>query len=328
MAENLLNSDFSYASLVNALNSAPVSVGPITKSNLFDLNPIVSTDVALELVDDQISLIQTSQRGGIGDIHPNTNRNMVKLKTSHVRTSKTMLADSWLNRSGFNQGGTPANVMQERDRVLREMSGRIRTTIDYMQAGALNGKILDADGSTIVDLFAEFEQTQQVVDFALDVAITDMALKVVAARRLSESALGMAFAESWVIFASAEFIDACRAHPSLITATSGWSAASVLTADHRDGTMEIAGARMIEVPNLAGKQFIPAGAAFLAPLGVAGLCTTHFAPADYIEAVGQPGLPMSAKAEELSLGKGLLLEAQSNPLCVVSRPRAIIRLEA
>lgn len=328
MANNLLNDDFSFAALTNAVNAAPVAVGPVSKSELFELNPINSTEVGLELIDDNITLIQTSLRGGIADQHPHTSRSLVKLKTSHIRTTATMLADSWLNRAGFGQGGTPANVIQERDRKLREMRARLDLTMDFQKTRALNGQILDADGSVILDLFAEFGQSQQVVECDLDVNTINVANKIVNARRLSESVLGMAFASEWVIFASAQFIDAVRAHTSFENAVAGWSAASVLTADHRDGSIIVGGAKMIEVPNMAGKTFIEAGAAFLCPVGVPGLCVTHFAPADYLEAIGELGLPLYAKAEELAMGRGLVIETQSNPLSVISRPRAIIRLNA
>ena len=328
MAQTLLSQDFSYASLVDAINSAPIAVGPVTRSNLFDLNPIMSTEVGLELIDDKVTLIQTSPRGGIGDLHPITSRSMVKLKTSHIRTSATMLVDSWLDRAGFNQGGTPAHILQERDRVLREMRARIQTTLDYQMTRALNGQILDADGSVLVDLWAEFGVSQQVVECNLATPTTNLANKIVAARRLSEPCLGMAFSDDWVIFASAAFIDAVREHPSYQASVDGWAAAKVLADDHRNGAIVVAGARVIEVPNIAGKTFINAGSAFLVPMGVPGLCVTHFGPANYVESVGELGLPITAKAEELSLGKGIIIEAQSNPISVISRPRAIIKLNA
>jgi len=328
MANNLLNDDFSFAALTNAVNAAPVAVGPVSKSELFELNPIASTELGLELIKDNITLIQTSLRGGIGDIHTPAARSLVKLKTSHIRTTATMLADSWLNRAGFGQGGTPAHVLVERDRVLREMRARLDATMDYQKTRALNGQILDADGSVIVDLFAEFGQAQQVVEFDLDVSTTNLANKIITARRLSEATLGLAFAAEWIIFASAEFIDAARAHTSFEAATAGWGAATALTADHRDGSIIVGGAKMIEVPNLAGKTFIPAGSAFLAPMGVPGLCVTSFGPADYVEAIGELGLPLYAKAEELAMGRGLVIETQSNPISVISRPRAIIKLNA
>jgi len=323
-----LNNDFSFASLVEGINSAPVAIGPVSKSQLFDDNLIESTDVAIELIDDNLTLVQTSLRGGISDFHPHTNRSMVTLKTAHLRTSATMLADSWLGRSGFGQAGAPAQILQERDRKLREMRARLDATIDYFKTRSLNGQILDANGSVIVDLFAEFGQTQQSVECDLDVTTTNLANKITAARRLSESVLGMNYASDWIIFASAEFIDACRAHASFEAAVAGWGAAAALTSDHRDGSIVIAGARLVECPNLAGKTFIDAGSAFLAPLGVPGLCTTHFGPADYNEAIGQMGLPLYAKGEELPMGRGLVIEAQSNPVCVISRPRAIIKLNA
>jgi len=45
-----------------------------------------------------------------------------------------------------------------------------------------------------------------------------------------------------------------------------------------------------------------------------------------VETVNTMGLPLYAKSEPLPLGKGYRLEAQSNPLNLVTRPAAMIKL--
>jgi hypothetical protein len=58
------------------------------------------------------------------------------------------------------------------------------------------------------------------------------------------------------------------------------------------------------------------------------LLITRFAPADYIETVNTLGLPYYAKQEIMPFGKGVALEAQSNPIHLPTRPAAIVRLTA
>ena len=53
---------------------------------------------------------------------------------------------------------------------------------------------------------------------------------------------------------------------------------------------------------------------------------TRYAPADYMETVNTIGLPLYAKQELMRMNKGVELEAQSNPLNLRTKPRAVIKL--
>jgi hypothetical protein len=61
------------------------------------------------------------------------------------------------------------------------------------------------------------------------------------------------------------------------------------------------------------------------PIGVPGLFKTHYAPADFIEAVNTVGLPAYAKQERMEMDRGIKIHAQSNPLCMCHRPAALIK---
>ena len=56
------------------------------------------------------------------------------------------------------------------------------------------------------------------------------------------------------------------------------------------------------------------------------LFVTNFAPADYVETVNTIGLPRYAKQEPMKMGKGIDIETQTNPLCLCTRPRAVVKL--
>jgi len=64
----------------------------------------------------------------------------------------------------------------------------------------------------------------------------------------------------------------------------------------------------------------------MVPEGVANLFITRFSPADYVEAANTIGLPYYAKQELMRMGKGVELEAQSNPITICTRPTAVIKL--
>jgi hypothetical protein len=67
--------------------------------------------------------------------------------------------------------------------------------------------------------------------------------------------------------------------------------------------------------------------AYAVPEGVPELFITRFAPADYVEAVNTTGLPYYAKQELAQFGKGVDIEAQSNPVHLCTRPKAIVKLK-
>ena len=127
---------------------------------------------------------------------------------------------------------------------------------------------------------------------------------------------------------SASFLDAFVGHSSVEAAFDRYMNGEFLRADLRGGFFfadvfweEYRG-------NVNGIDFIEAGAAYMIPEGVPDLFVMNFAPADYMETVNTIGLPYYAKQELLDFGKGVDLEAQSNPISVCTRPRAVIKLTA
>jgi hypothetical protein len=53
-------------------------------------------------------------------------------------------------------------------RHLETMRNKHAITLEHLRMGALKGVILDADGSTLYDLFDEFDITPKTVNFALN----------------------------------------------------------------------------------------------------------------------------------------------------------------
>lgn len=69
----------------------------------------------------------------------------IKSNTPQLRINAANIAASWQGRTGFNQKSVPAEMLQERDRILAEHRRRIEGTIDYHMSRALGCLVLDAD---------------------------------------------------------------------------------------------------------------------------------------------------------------------------------------
>lgn len=318
---------FDLQTLIAGINAAPYSPSVIQRSNLYVAKPINTTKLRIEQIGDELSLIAAQPRGASGSIHHSAGRQMTEFMAPHLVTRSALHVDSWQDQLGYGTGML-AVVSQEKDRKLSEMRQNLQTTIAFHQCRALNGQILDADGTTVlVDLLAEMGVSQQTHDMGLDDDATHVRTEVLAAKRKSERALGSATPDRWIALCSPTYFDAMSAHPAVEGAFDRPRDGAYLREDLREG-FEFADVLFMEQRDLidGGPAFIPENTAFLCPYGVPGLFETYFAPANYIEAVNEPGLPLYARAEEMKFGKGYELQAQSNPISIIRRPRAVIKL--
>ncbi len=323
----IMESDFNTATLTESVNAAPVSLDVVSKSGIFMDRPMATTKVKLEKIDETLSLVQATPRGAPPEITPRVPRSEVSFTATHLQTRDTLLAASWQDRAGFGQSGAPASLLQERDRILGVMRRRIEATIGFMKTRALFGQVLDANGAVLIDLGAEFGVAPQTLNVAFSNNTTNVNSRIVAARRLAEPVLGLAPAQKWLAFCDATFFDALTSHSSIQGAFANWQAAQSMVSDNRAGFV-VGDVEFREVPNLAGKTYIDAGTAIVCPFGVPELCNCWFAPGDTIDDVNMEALPIYARSEFLDFRRGIAIEAESNPLPIVSRLNALVKLTA
>ena len=123
------------------------------------------------------------------------------------------------------------------------------------------------------------------------------------------------------------FYDKFTTHASVKEAFSLWNTnTNFLQTDNRTG-FRFGGIEWIEYRG-ASPVAIADDEAYLVPLGVPDFATTFYAPANYMETVGTIGLPYYAKLEMMDFNKGVEGEVQSNPISIVTRPGAVIKLTA
>ena len=203
--------------------------------------------------------------------------------------------------------------------------------------GALKGEILDADGSTLVDLFDEFDITAQSVPFEFSTATDNGKLKEACLQLLGvmEDGLAGEFSTGIHVLCSPEFFRALVTHKEVRTAYQNWQQGAVLINDMRAG-FNYSGVTFEEYRGKASylksdgtldtRSFIAAGEAHAFPLGTVDTFATYFAPADFNETVNTLGQPLYAKQEPRKFDRGTDLHTQSNPLPMCHRPGVLIKL--
>lgn len=319
---------FTAESLTAAINKAPYVPGQIAALKLFDERGIATTKAAIELKNNTLTLVPNIERGAPAPVFSPGKREGVKFECAHLIQRSTLLADSIQDVREFGSTELKSLETSLNDDHLMPMRQNIEATIEYHRVGAIKGQILDASGAVLIDLFSEFGVSQQTTDFELNVSTIKVQAKVLAAKRLAEDALGALKPTSWIALCSPGFLDSMMGHSSVENFAAGWTAASMLRDDVRD-SVNIGGVQFTEYRGrYNGTDFIPAGEAYLVPVGVPGLFITRFAPADYAEAVNTEGLPIYSKSHLLAFNRGAMLEAQSNPVNLCTLPRTVIKLTA
>lgn len=317
---------FTLTSLTKAINEQPHLPTRIGDSGLFHEEGVTTTTVQIEKQGTKLVLVQSADRGAPGVKIKGDKRKKIPFNVIHLPQEATIMADEVGGLVAFgseNQAETVSNYVNKR---LAKMRRNNDATIEYHRVGAIQGKILDADGTELIDLYASFGLTKQTHSLVLGTATTKVKTKLLEAKRKIEEKLGGAMVSGWKCYCSASFFDKFTGHATVEKAYERWSDGESLRADNRKG-FDFAEINFEEYRGKVGDvDFIPDGKAILIPLGIPEMFATYFAPANYVETVNTMGLPYYAKQELLPFDKGVEIEAQSNPLSINTMPDCVIEL--
>lgn len=327
---------FSMHSLTATFIALPYQPMRLGELKLFQETGMRTTSLDVESMDGRLTLIQSSPRGGVANDPVGQNKRKLRtFRAYHFERQSKVYADEVQNVRAFGSETELQQVealVQERLAELRPMH---EVTQEYHRVNAVQGILLDADGSTLLNLFTEFGVSQQTKDFAFTTATTDVRAAIIAAKRLAEAELGGQVITGWRGLCSAGWFDALVGHANVVAALQ-YQESLVLRTDLRMG-YEYGGVIWEEYrgsvtkPDSVGggsAAFIPANVAFLVPITSPSIFITRFAPADYEETVNTLGLPLYAKqvADNSGLNKYRLIDTQANFVTLCLRPRAIIKL--
>lgn len=318
---------FTLTSLTAAINEQKHLPTRIGDSGLFHEEGVTTPTVQIEKQGDKLILVASADRGAPGVKIKGEKRHKIPFNTIHLPQEATIMADEVAGLVAFGSSTEAETVENYVAQRLGKMRRNNDATIEYHRIGAMQGKILDADGSTeLLDLYSSFNLVKQTHSLVLGTSTTKVRLKLIEAKRKIEKKLGAVMVTGWKCYMSEGFSDSFTNHKDVLTAYERWNDGQALRDDMRDD-FQFAGISFEEYRGQVGSvDFIPANKAILVPVGVPEMFVTYFAPANYAETVGTLGLPYYAKQEPLPFNKGVEIEAQSNPLCINTRPDCVIEL--
>ncbi|MBT2294548.1 major capsid protein [Pseudomonas fluorescens] len=319
---------FSVANLTAAVNKLPAIPGKVGAMGLFDEKGVTSTSVVIDEREGRLVLVPNTSRNDDPAPMKGSKRKRRTFETLHLPLNRPILPSQLQGVAAFGQEDATAPVATVINDNLQELKNSIEATCEFQRVGALRGKLLDADGEVISDLFKEFEVSQKKITVALSNAGTNVRKACLDAKRFSESKLGGVMVTGFRALCGPDWFDAMIDHEKVKAAFANYQEAQDrLGGDVRSG-FTFGGIEFIEYDvTVSGQRFIPADIAQVFPVA-RGVFRMFNAPANYNETVNTIGQPFYSKAEERKLGKGWDLEAQANPLAMCLFPEALVELKA
>lgn len=328
MLDVFSSSAFTMSELSAAVNKLPFAAGKLGAMKLFQPRPVSTTKIMLEEKGGKITILPTKARGAPPNIYADGLRKMREFQLPHLPYESTINAASLQDVRQFGSESALRTAMEAVLDASEAMRRDIEVTIEKMRTGAMQGKILDADGSTLVDLFTEFGVVQQTASLELGSPESTIRTACLAAKRKVEDELGNLGYTGMTAICGEDFFDGIIDHADVRKTFSGYQDSEMLRSDPRGG-FPFAGIRFIEYrgKDESGTPFIPDDEAYLFPEGVPGLFIEHYGPADFLDSINTPGMAVYAKvAFDPQFGRWVKVHLQANPLPIVTQPRAVVKL--
>ncbi len=328
------NDAFNFVSLTRAINLLPNNYGRLREMDLFPARGVPHRTIVVEEYQGVLTLLPTKPVGSPGSQNKTGKRTVRSFVIPHIPLDDVILPDEYDGVRAFGTQGQAETLASIINKHMQAAKNKFAITLEHLRMGALKGIILDADGSTLYNLYTEFGIAQKSVDFTLDDDATDVAAKCREVVRQIETNLKGEVMERVHALVSPSFFDALISHPNVEKFYVNWSAAQQIAGgDPRKGFTfggitfeEYAGSAT--APDGTTKKFIADDEGHAFPYGTTETFETLFAPADFMETANTLGLELYAKQEPRQFNRGVDLHIQSNPLPICYRPGVLVKLIA
>lgn len=319
----------SLSGFVQKMDFQPQLLGSL---GIFAPRPVRTRTVFVDRVDGQLTLIPASADGAPPAQLERDKRDAVPLRTSRLAKSFTLYAHEL---DSLRASGTETELMS----VQAEMATRLQRlredmdlTHEHMRLGALQGKVLDADGVTVLhDFEAAFDEAvPAATSLELDVTTTDVpGLCRQIVRSMARSARG-SFTPATTVHALAgdSFYDALMNHPSVKETYLNQQAANNLR-EAQGRTFESFRVGPITFHNYRGTDdnstvAIPTDEAKFFPVGARDVFGVAFSPLETVDFVGTAGQEVYAMTiPDRDRNMWVKGEVYSYPLFVCQQPRVL-----
>lgn len=334
---DIFNNDaFSLVHMTQAIEKMPTVPTFLGNLGIFDEEGVETDTVSIEQKGMTLSLIPTSARGTEPPMGTTDKRSMRNFNIPRIAKSDQVFAREIANIRAFGTQSELETVAQKVLQKQKKLFTEHALTMEYHRLGAIQGILLDSDGSTLYNYFTEFSITAPTeIDFNLDAASPaegDLLDKCKAAKRAAIRALGASFVPGVTRFlwlCGDTFYDQFTKHLDVRVTYKNWEAAAGLRGSVGTAFDTFTFGEM-EWHNYQGTDdnstvAIGTTKAKLIVLGVPGLYRRFNGPGEEMELVNTIGRPIySQLVRDPKRNQWVQPEIFSYPLHMCTRPEVLL----
>jgi hypothetical protein len=166
---DIFNSDaFSTFEMTAALDLIPRGESTLGDLGIFEERLVRTTSVAIERRENGLALVPVTPRGAPLPQLNVKGRNIRNFNTVRVAKGDRVNASELQNIRAFGTDSELAQVQAEIARRMALLRNDVDLTHEHMRLGALQGRLLDADGSVLYDFWQEWQIAEPAeINFAL-----------------------------------------------------------------------------------------------------------------------------------------------------------------
>ena len=324
---------FSTISLTNAINILPNNYGRIRELDIFKAKGVRTRNVMVEEMNGVLNLLPTQPPGAPGTQGKHGKRTVRSFTIPHIPHDDIILPEAYEGIRSFGSENDLVAVSQIVNDRLQEMRNKHAITLEHLRVRALQGLMIDADGSTIYNYFTEFGITKKTVDFLLGTSTTKIVNKCLEVKRWIEAHLQGEVMSGIRCLVDETFFDKLTTHALVKDAFANYTVAqNMIGGDNRKGftfggiTFEEYAGTVTDAAGTA-RKFITTDYGIAYPEGTMGTFQTLFAPADFVETANTMGIELYEKQQMRKFVRGVDIHTQSNPLPICCRPSVLVEVK-
>lgn len=325
---------FSMTSLLAAIENIDYNPQFLGSLNLFQSEPQRTRDVWVEERDGELALIPTSPIGAPPVQRGKDARRGRSFRTVRLAKGSVITADQIQGIRAFGSETELQSAQTEVASRMQRLMSDLELTWEHHRLGAVQGLLLDADGTTIYNYFTEFGVAQPdevAFDFStLANGAVRTSIEADIVRPMIRAAKGAFTTGSRIIaLCGDDFWDEFIANSEVRQSYLNWEAAAALREGTAFGTFRYAGVEWINYRGTDDQSTvgIATDEAKFFPAGANGVFQVAWAPAEFMDAVNMPGRDVWPLVLPDASGRNahVTVELYSYPLFLCTRPLTLRR---
>ena len=325
---------FTMMSMTAAVDKVGFKPSLLGELAIFDPVPVMTEKVFIEERDTEPALIQTSERGAPPTRKGAEQRKVIGVKTTRIAAVDRITADQIQNIRAFGRESELQMVVNEVNRRQFLLRRDMELTAENMRLGAVQGIVVDADGTTkLFDWPTLLNQTIPVeLDFVLDAASPASGAVRKLCNEVTRSILrglkGLGGNQVSIMGLCGDaFWDDLTAHKEIRETFLNWQQAVDLRTGNAFASFRYGGIDFTNYRSTDDKSTVAIGTdkCKFFPLG-AGIFQTAYAPAETFDFANTPGAQLYAwLVNDKDRNAWVDVEMYSYPLHVCTMPQALHR---